>query len=694
MARAKKARTRLDTSTSSPAHGSAPRFLDISRIFLLVALVIAPLVADDWRFLHLPRAMFEAGSQLGQAFVGQAFVMVAVALAACALALGARAVRWHPAMRWVVGLLGWSVVATATAPRPFGAFIGYPPNSQGLLAHFVYFFAFVLTVSLTDSALRIRWMMRVLALVGGGVSIVGLLQTVGFDPLGGSTPWGVSRSYGTLGNPDMMGGFLVFVLFVAIGVALTEDSARWRIPAWASAALCAAATVTTYSRAAWLGVLVGFAVLAILAQRLRLPVDRRIILSVMAIMLVAAVAVSLRPTTRGGATDVGNRLTSAVSVTDPNSAARLEVWSLLLEAAAQRPITGYGPESITLMTEPIRSVGSTSTAAPDIVWGAAHNIPLQMLSDLGIPGLLLWLGVFASVAVTSMRRLSGWGDRAPGARVALALVWCGVAAYLADSLFTPSSFVATLYVWCALGLLVAPSAATVTAGSPTTWRALAVGIMAFALAGAIFAVRFLAADVQASLGYDKRLTPARRVVAGDAAVALNPLSSRYAVIDASALGDRTDELANAGAPRAEIAAVFDRALVEAQRAVQLDAGGAHARTFLANVLLVGANRVDEGFRPRALAEAEAAARQAPTDTATLYTYAVVLRSVDPGRARAELRRILKARPGYVQAAIELSQIEIEAKDFGAARLVLSKAAAAAEDSAGRAELEQALSYIP
>ncbi len=689
MARKNKARSARVVAGASGDTASVPA-MAASWVLLLAALV-TPLLTDSPGWFGLSRPFFRSGLYIFQAYAAQALVMGSLACFAVTMWRGKSAVRWDPALGLVLGLLGWTVVTTVLSPSPASAMLGFVDNSQGLLSRIVTTAALLLTVELVNRTDRIRTAARVIGLVGSVAAIVGLLQVAGVNPLGAQAVWGSGRSFGTLGNPDMFGGFIMFALFASLGVALSEKSAPWRVAMGTAAAACAASAVTSYSRAAWIGLIVGALAFAFLVWRSRARFDRRLLTAVVLVVLVVGAAAALRPAAPGAATDVSSRLTSMVSTSDPNTSARLEMWATALRAIVRRPIQGYGPDTMVLASEPVRSARWTKIVGPDQIIDSAHNVPIQTMSDLGVPGFLLWVAMLAAVAIVSFRTITRGSESAGPVQVVLAGLWAACAAHLADSLFTPSSVAGTLCLFCVLGLLLAPSAKRRSLGGARSRCAMAASLVALAVVGACVAVVFLAADLQASVSRSASVPLARRIEAGAEAVRLNPLSADYADIYSSALAHKVQALGETGTDPAGTRATFAAALAEAQRALTIQPTDQRRRSFLARILVAASRSIDRSLSGRALEEAAAATRMSPNDLQTRYFYATAL---DPARARPVFESIIRERPDYALAAIGLSTLDVKAGDKDAARNVLRAALAASKDPIGRTNLERALAALP
>ncbi len=636
-----------------------------SWMLLLVAL-FTPVLADNPGWFGLSHPLLRSGPYLLHAYVSQMLIMGALGCFAVALWNRETPLRWHPALGLVLGLLGWTVVATLLSPSPASALLGFPSNSQGLLSRIVATAVLLLTVGLADRSTRIRTAARVLSLIGGAVSVASFLQIVGVSPLGLSAPLRWGRSFGTLTNPDMFGGFVMIVLFTSLGVALSETTRPWRIAMGTSAALCAIAGFSTYSRAAWIGMVVGAVAFALLTWKSKVGIHRQLALSIIVVGLVITAAVAARPADPGGATDIPHRLTSAVSTTDADSAARLEVWTTTLRAIARRPVQGYGPDTMVLATGPVRIAKTSIIGNPAVVMESAHNLPLQTTSELGMPGFMLWAAMLAVIAVSSYRTITTGPPGAGSCRIVLAGLWAACAAYLADSLFTPSSVVGTLFLFCVLGLLISPSATAQVLHSPSGRRWSAGLLTLVAATGIATAVPFLAADVYAASAVVTDAIGSDRISAGALAVALNPLNADYAFVNSSVLISEADSPSDPVRTRA----LFAAALSEAQRSVAIEPTNSRRRSFLADVMFVGARRVDKNLYDDALAEFGRAVMMSPGDLQTRYLYA---QAVGPARARPLLEGILQLRPGSAEAATRLAALYAKSGDKEAAKRVLRDA---------------------
>src|SRR5690349_7667666 len=116
---------------------------------------------------------------------------------------------------------------------------------------------------------RVRHLLRVIATVGITISVYGILQYFGWDPIVdpgsyhiGGAPFTIVRPPGTLGHASYFATYLLFVIFAGVALILMEDSRSWKALGAAAGALGTAALILTGTRAAMFGLAGGAAFLA------------------------------------------------------------------------------------------------------------------------------------------------------------------------------------------------------------------------------------------------------------------------------------------------------------------------------------------------------------------------------------------------------------------------------------------------
>jgi putative inorganic carbon (HCO3(-)) transporter len=304
---------------------------------------------------------------------------------------------------WLLGVLAIAVLATGFSPVPTAAL-------KGLMKLVSYLGVYALMRQLLASA-PLWWDRITAALLAGQLvtSVIGIRQLYG-DP-GALARWsdansmaeGTIRIYSTLENPNLLGGFLLPTLPLAVVALLRWPGRPRRLFALASLVLGLVALVLTYSRGAWMGMVAALATIALLLvlrrSRTWPPLWRRLFPLLLlvggsaALVLLVAAVEPLRV-----------RVLSLVAGReDSSNNFRINVWSAALEMIRDRPLLGIGPGNNAFnLIYPLYQ-------QPKFNALSAYSIPLEWAVEAGIPGLLAGVGLFLCALRTGLRQLAGEG---------------------------------------------------------------------------------------------------------------------------------------------------------------------------------------------------------------------------------------------------------------------------------------------
>ncbi len=314
---------------------------------------------------------------------------LACSLLACvASALGAREVRrgLGAATCPLAGLLAWSLVATVHSVYLHASLVALASLAAcvALLAVFASVFR--------DERWR-RWAWITIAGAGAVEGILGLrdwTQTVIFQ---GDPSW---RIFGTMFNPNVLAGYLL----AAIPAAVVTLAIAWRrtasegedrprlalIAAGFAVLIPCAALLLTGSRAGLLGAILGAGVI-VLAMPTRVP-RRWLVAGAVALVALMVLAPPVR-----------NRLLSA-STQSHSAIFRWYTWQGAAHMIAARPLLGFGPGSFEHAYPRFALVGFTRMA---------HQTPLQIAAEAGLPALLLMAAGVAMIGGILVRGLRAGG---------------------------------------------------------------------------------------------------------------------------------------------------------------------------------------------------------------------------------------------------------------------------------------------
>ena len=253
----------------------------------------------------------------------------------------------------LLAFLGAAALATVFAINRNLALFGGYDRWEGLLTLVSYALLFWLTVQTLSGRSDTRGLTWTLLASGYGVAAIAILQSA-FGVLGGGywrDPSGVIRADATLAHPDFAGIFLAMLLPIAVSKVVSPRPLAIRVLSANIALVIGLGLLVTFTRAAWVGAIVGIVVvLALRRGQFRiLPVGVAVAFLTGAVLLSLAVAGS-RPSTGGGlAHALLGRVASSIDIQSGSVGSRLNTWRDLPAVIAGRPILGWGPDTFGLV---------------------------------------------------------------------------------------------------------------------------------------------------------------------------------------------------------------------------------------------------------------------------------------------------------------------------------------------------------
>ena len=276
------------------------------------------------------------------------------------------------------------------------------------LRFFVFFLYAVLLVRLFDVVYLVRRSLQIVLSVGAFVALFGLFQYavlpdtalthVGYSRENGVLPAfhiddkpDLERVMSTVRDPNSLGSYLI-ITGTLFGAALLAT--RWRSvkPMLAvGLGLTSLCLLLTFSRSAWLGAAVAAVVFAGLYfvrrydMRQLLAAHQQVV-SALLVGLVLLTTVAIAAKDSYFMQNVIFHADSTTTLEDPNEL-RLRFWQESLDAAVEQPF-GYGPG-----TAGLASIRNTEQGTV-----LNENYYLQILHEVGVIGLLLFLAILAVTA--------------------------------------------------------------------------------------------------------------------------------------------------------------------------------------------------------------------------------------------------------------------------------------------------------
>jgi putative inorganic carbon (hco3(-)) transporter len=250
----------------------------------------------------------------------------------------------------------------------------------------------VFALSLARAGLPPSLIVRTQVIGATGVAVVASLQWAGVDPfasLGWSPPVdGLSvrmRVYGTLGNPNFVGGLMAMSVPLAAAVLAQSQTRIAALGVLSSLVALLTALVATGSRGALLGLVAGTLTWAWLRWSPRAVAACCIVVVVVGVAAARSPARPLQTTLDG----------------------RVYLWRVVAPHALAQPMTGHGPGAVALrFPQWQRDADAQGLADPRFrgLTDHVHNDALEALVERGVPGALALALPLLSVALLARRR--------------------------------------------------------------------------------------------------------------------------------------------------------------------------------------------------------------------------------------------------------------------------------------------------
>ncbi|MFA5820510.1 MAG: O-antigen ligase family protein [Candidatus Gracilibacteria bacterium] len=282
---------------------------------------------------------------------------------------------------WLASLASSTILSVA----PELSFFGSYERLQGLYSQLIYVGLFLFIFNCLDDKKDQKVFLNSLLLISVIISIYAILQKVGLDffDAGITRSSGLfGRSFATLGQPDFLGQFLLFPIWLSLGFAFTEKKKAIYV---VSIILLILALIFTRNRASMLGLLLG----AIFFVFYFLPLKKsaRFLLALALVVAFSAFIFFIAP-----------ELRSLLS--------RFYIWQGAFALFPSHPLFGFGPETFSIVFQKVANPALFSLENFNQIADRAHNEYLDILLNQGLFGLSIYLTTIISTLSLLLKKKS------------------------------------------------------------------------------------------------------------------------------------------------------------------------------------------------------------------------------------------------------------------------------------------------
>lgn len=276
---------------------------------------------------------------------------------------------------WLAGFVGWAMLTVPFAVWRGGAFA----TVRDLILTVSGAWLILALPRTHRSSERLQ-----LVLVGAACLFAALVLLLGGEMINGR--------YGAAIGMDVNDIALIAASCfpLAVGLALRRGTVG-ALPAWFAAALLAAVVVRSGSRGGALAIIAGSVILMIGS-----PWRRSLALLLIGGPLAFGLWTQAPAAFRQRMTDL---FAGVEDYNETEYEGRKQIWSRGIRYGLENPVFGIGPNGfVTYDGMDLQAQGRSGK------WNAAHSLYVQTFAELGIPGALLYLALFAQLLRVTFRR--------------------------------------------------------------------------------------------------------------------------------------------------------------------------------------------------------------------------------------------------------------------------------------------------
>lgn len=328
------------------------------------------------------------------------------------------------------------------------SYYGLYERQQGLNSYIYYLLFFILLLINIRTKVQIDRIIIAAFLSSFLVCVYGLVQAAGFDPLNWTEPTSF-RITSTFGQPNFLASYLLLVM--PLGIYLFFISKKFLVKFLISLALFfqLLCLFFTYSRAGWLGLIVGLIFLGLIylwdlfKSKKWSKTSLKYLFALG--LLVIAVFIFLLSSNQL----FKFRIKSLVDLKGGGVASRINYWQASIDAIKKRPIFGYGPETQGEIFVKYYNKDWAIYNKVNSYPNRAHNLFLDVLLTSGIIGLIAYLALlslFFKLIIDNIKKNNH--------RLLSLAIFVSLVSYLVSLMFGFSVVTTDIYFWLYLAIII------------------------------------------------------------------------------------------------------------------------------------------------------------------------------------------------------------------------------------------------
>jgi O-antigen ligase len=317
--------------------------------------------------------------------------------------------------KWQILLPSFFILAWAAAAifsfSPHLSFWGHYFRQQGLftcLHYFVFFFIVLQCYDISGLQVRKRFLITILS-SSALICLYGLVQYFGFDFIAWNQPTVLFRINSALGQPNNLGLYLILVIPITIYSIIFFSKFYSKLIIISILSLQLIVLFLTYSRSAWLGF--AFMILAgviFLLLKFKYKKIYYLLLFIIFVSFLTFLTVLFTHKIKIDASkelSFKNRIQSLLVLDIGSNKNRLIIYQNAIDAIKQRPLIGWGPETMWQWYYRFYNKDILYTELYNKNFDRTHNEILDVLAFGGSIGLLAYLELILYLMTAGLKQI-------------------------------------------------------------------------------------------------------------------------------------------------------------------------------------------------------------------------------------------------------------------------------------------------
>jgi O-antigen ligase len=267
----------------------------------------------------------------------------------------------------------------------------------------ITFTAYFVSTQIIRSNKLLSRIILFLVLLGVVEAIYGIVSvflfTRGINIGGAHAPYGDIYARGTFIEGNIFGSFQMIIALILTSFLFSSYFKQWKAALVIALALVLVSSIMSFTRAAWLGFLLGFFVYSFFLRRQVLArILQRLPILFITLLLIGTLGYTLSVSIKKGNVSLLDlyvaRFQRILDSRSTTASSRLQVWEKSIEFWRRNPFLGNGTDSIKVLAR-----GTNMPMFGDDYW--IPNSMILALHDTGIVGLLL----FSAIQIAFLMKL-------------------------------------------------------------------------------------------------------------------------------------------------------------------------------------------------------------------------------------------------------------------------------------------------